>query len=675
MSSFPHTTGVVLEKGIPDHRPILLKEFHVDYGPTPFQFFHSWLEMEGFQNLVVDTWNNDGIVHANEKHQELLSSIDVKIDHGIASEEDFINRRDTLKSLGALDRLEVRDLAQKAKFKWALEGDENTKFFHSTLKTRRRQLAINGIMKNGVWIEEPCIVKAEFMGHFRHRFQQPTCIPPSLDTDLPSPLSSSQRVVLEKGIPDHRPILLKEFHVDYGPTPFQFFHSWLEMEGFQNLVVDTWNNDGIVHANAKFKWALEGDENTKFFHSTLKTRRRQLAINGIMKNGVWIEEPCIVKAEFMGHFGHRFQQPTGIPPSLDTDLPSPLSSSQRDFMERPFSRDEIKRAFRDCGGDRAPGPDGLHALTIKAEALGLFKGASIGRDNMSISHLMYADDVIFFGEWSWIKAHNLISMLSGYGGFYVTTRISGFVLLKVFMVLKGVLTSFLIEVSNAALGALFFPRLTVSNQKVLIYIPSVFARYAMVMILVFWDDIWCGQQPLKEVFPHIYSLDTDKCCSIANRVGPQDWNMVLRRTPRGGAELVQFNSLKDTIGNISLTNQRDSWQWSLDASAGFSVASVRHLVDSYIVDTDRRGIEVSSLLCPSCLGDLETVNHSFFNCGMAKDLWSLLAKWWELEISVCGNIAEWYDWLGGLHVPSKVHLFLEGVGGLLCGPSETFAIF
>ena len=55
--------------------------------------------------------------------------------------------------------------------------------------------------------------------------------------------------------------------------------------------------------------------------------------------------------------------------------------------------------------------ESLHSLTCKAEELGLFKGATIGSDNMSISHLMYADDVIFFGEWSWVNTQNLISML------------------------------------------------------------------------------------------------------------------------------------------------------------------------------------------------------------------------------------------------------------------------
>ncbi|GKA13749.1 putative RNA-directed DNA polymerase, eukaryota, reverse transcriptase zinc-binding domain protein [Tanacetum coccineum] len=55
--------------------------------------------------------------------------------------------------------------------------------------------------------------------------------------------------------------------------------------------------------------------------------------------------------------------------------------------------------------------EGLHAYTSKVESLGLFKGCSVGRDNLHISHLMYADDVIFIGEWSWSNARNLISLL------------------------------------------------------------------------------------------------------------------------------------------------------------------------------------------------------------------------------------------------------------------------
>nr|GEV72211.1 RNA-directed DNA polymerase, eukaryota [Tanacetum cinerariifolium] len=64
-NEFPHVTRIVLEKGIPDHRPILLKELEVDYGPIPFRFYHSWLKMEGFRDMVVDAWSHDGIDEEN----------------------------------------------------------------------------------------------------------------------------------------------------------------------------------------------------------------------------------------------------------------------------------------------------------------------------------------------------------------------------------------------------------------------------------------------------------------------------------------------------------------------------------------------------------------------------------------------------------------------------------
>ena len=51
-------------------------------------------------------------------------------------------------------------MGQKAKIKWVIEGDENTSFFHGTLKKKRRQVAIKGILKNGDWIENPVMVKA-----------------------------------------------------------------------------------------------------------------------------------------------------------------------------------------------------------------------------------------------------------------------------------------------------------------------------------------------------------------------------------------------------------------------------------------------------------------------------------------------------------------------------------
>ncbi|GJR00609.1 7-deoxyloganetic acid glucosyltransferase-like protein [Tanacetum coccineum] len=215
----------------------------------------------------------------------------------------------------------------------------------------------------------------------------------------------------------------------------------------------------------------------------------------------------------------------------------------------------------------------------------------------------------------------------------------------------------------------------------------------------FWDDIWCGHHPLKVQSHRISMLDNDKSCCIAN------WSNVLRRQPSGGIESYQFSELQHLIGTVELSEHNDSWQWSLDVSRGFSVASVRSLIDSCTLDDgssatrwnnmipikvniflwrlslnelpsrmnlDRKGIEVDSLLCPICHEDVEMANHTFFNCDMAKDLRALLARWWELNIPFCENISEWFTWLDSSSLSTKARLILDGVGGTLLWPIWSF---
>ncbi|GJT64280.1 RNA-directed DNA polymerase, eukaryota, reverse transcriptase zinc-binding domain protein [Tanacetum coccineum] len=187
----------------------------------------------------------------------------------------------------------------------------------------------------------------------------------------------------------------------------------------------------------------------------------------------------------------------------------------------------------------------------------------------------------------------------------------------------------------------------------------------------------------------MFLLDTDKDCFIASRVTLANWSLVLKRDLMGGIETNQFNALKSAIGCVNLSDKRDSWKWSLNGCNGFSVASVHDLVDTHTlvvdieatrwnrfipikvnvllwrlklnrlpsrVNLDRKDIDIDSILCPICHEDIETVNHIFFNCGMAQGLWALLAKWWELNIPLCANISEWYDWLDDSPIPSAFDL-------------------
>nr|GEW04791.1 hypothetical protein [Tanacetum cinerariifolium] len=188
--------------------------------------------------------------------------------------------------------------------------------------------------------------------------------------------------------------------------------------------------------------------------------------------------------------------------------------------------------------------EGLHAYTSKAESLGLFKGCSVGRDNLYISHLMYADDVIFIEvlfEIIILEGASLISWRTS----YIDKRLK-----------------------DHGIDLFSFCTRKVGNGH----------------NTSFWIDVWCGNQQLKALFTRIFNLDLDKRCSIANRLVVQDCSSVLRRRPSGGADSVQLDALTSFIGSFSLSDRRDCWVWSLGGNEGFSVASVHGLVDSVMLD-------------------------------------------------------------------------------------------
>nr|GEV16929.1 retrovirus-related Pol polyprotein from transposon TNT 1-94 [Tanacetum cinerariifolium] len=192
-------------------------------------------------------------------------------------------------------------------------------------------------------------------------------------------------VILDRYVSDHRPIILRELSIDYGPTPFRFFHNSFDLVGFESFVADAWCNISITESNAMFrmalklkilkgliqkmesielaqkakvKWFIEGDENSKFFHGIINKRRNNLAIRGIVVDGVWIEDPIVVKNEFLSHFQNMFNAPHEDRFVLDMDLPNRLSLDQAQDLENVFSKEEIKGAAWDCGLDKSPGPDG-----------------------------------------------------------------------------------------------------------------------------------------------------------------------------------------------------------------------------------------------------------------------------------------------------------------------------
>ncbi|GKC68708.1 RNA-directed DNA polymerase, eukaryota, partial [Tanacetum coccineum] len=55
LSIYPSLSALCLAKNLSDHRPIILREAVVDYGPSLFRVYHSWFAKDGFEKLVDDS--------------------------------------------------------------------------------------------------------------------------------------------------------------------------------------------------------------------------------------------------------------------------------------------------------------------------------------------------------------------------------------------------------------------------------------------------------------------------------------------------------------------------------------------------------------------------------------------------------------------------------------------
>ncbi|GKD73352.1 hypothetical protein Tco_1331634, partial [Tanacetum coccineum] len=99
----------------------------------------------------------------------------------------------------------------------------------------------------------------------------------------------------------------------------------------------------------------------------------------------------------------------------------------------------------------------------------------------------------------------------------------------------------------------------------------------------FWDDRWCTDGRLKDLYPRVYALEKHKKITVGEKLAQFSLVYSFRRVPRGGAESSQVEELKRLIQPVTLKQGKDSWNWSLSKSGTYSVASVRNMIDSSLL--------------------------------------------------------------------------------------------
>ncbi|GJT57955.1 RNA-directed DNA polymerase, eukaryota [Tanacetum coccineum] len=315
-------------------------------------------------------------------------------------------------------------------------------------------------MVDGEWVDDPCRVKEEFRLHFANRFRAPAANRCKLNYTFPNRLSSDQLDMLESPISrDEVRNAVWGCGENKSPGPdgftFEFFQKFWDTLGSDFCAAVEWFFDHSSFSrgcNSSFIALIPKNHDPKFVNdyrpisligSLYKVVTKILAtrlssiISGLISdvqtaflpNRQILDGPFIIN-ELLSWCKHKKQQAM----VFKVDFAKAYDSIRWDFLE------DVLRAFgfgskwcswiRGClhsgmasvllngsptsefqfhcglkqGDPLAPYlfiliMESLHLSLSRAIEAGIFKGIKIG-SSLNISHLFYADDAVFIGEWS-----------------------------------------------------------------------------------------------------------------------------------------------------------------------------------------------------------------------------------------------------------------------------------
>ncbi|XP_022040278.1 uncharacterized protein LOC110942824 [Helianthus annuus] len=210
MNIWPNAAIVALSSLISDHSPVVLSIVPVDFGPVPIRVFNSWLEISGLLEYVeqlsrtfkfngaadvglatklrwikyrVRDWvSNYKKVQDGEYVEKLkmLENLDMVAESRDLSPDEVDQRGDCKRFILEVDRLKTLDLKQKSRVRWAVDGDENTAYFHGVVNANTTNNRINGMWVDGAWVTHPLMLKEYVANFFSAKFKEPMTSRPDL---------------------------------------------------------------------------------------------------------------------------------------------------------------------------------------------------------------------------------------------------------------------------------------------------------------------------------------------------------------------------------------------------------------------------------------------------------------------------------------------------------------
>ncbi|KAL8541012.1 hypothetical protein ACS0TY_002337 [Phlomoides rotata] len=123
--------------------------------------------------LEIKSWKDTSLGtldHSIERKKDEIHNLHL-FDDTFGLDEDEVARRSTLMRDLLMD-LKWKDasLFQKSRAKWIVEGDCNSKLFHSFINKCNKMNGINGVWSNERWIDSVKSVKEAVFTYFKSHF-------------------------------------------------------------------------------------------------------------------------------------------------------------------------------------------------------------------------------------------------------------------------------------------------------------------------------------------------------------------------------------------------------------------------------------------------------------------------------------------------------------------------
>nr|XP_043620341.1 uncharacterized protein LOC122592208 [Erigeron canadensis] len=142
----------------------------------------------------------------------------------------------------------------------------------------------------------------------------------------------------------------------------------------------------LLQQKANIKWLQEGDKNTAFFHSILRSRRNKSRVESIKDDTGNIYEGEEVSKQFLKHFENFLGKVDHVEQLMDDLFIDVLNEDEANAMIKPVTNNEIKEAMFSMDSNKSPGPDGAKVCLAVQEFFS--NGKLLGEVNATLIALI-----------------------------------------------------------------------------------------------------------------------------------------------------------------------------------------------------------------------------------------------------------------------------------------------